>query len=267
MPIYLIDKIKQKNGGSFALLDAADIEMADGTRLDAVLKEMKENSDNVSATTPVFDLGELGLTAIEMTGGSAELETDTSEIWEALEKGAVTFGIPVLDGETTLTGYFTMSSFTDGESMYQCVGLCGFDELLMVMVIVIPEGIIASLVPFSWITGVPTVSTEDDGKVMKVVSGEWVAEEETKELPGVTENDNGKFLQVVDGAWAAVQEEEEETEEEKRVTSVDLSNYDSGTIVETYSDGSELTYTFEFDSDGNPTKITDSDGNETVLTW
>lgn len=239
MPIYLIDKIKQKNNGSFALLDAADIEMADGTRLDAALEKLQNSSDNASATAPVFDLGELGLTAIAMTGGSAELETDTSEIWAALEKGAVTFGIPVLDGETTLTGYFTMSSFTDGESMYQCVGLCGFNELLMVMVIVMAEGIIVSLVPFSWITGVPAVSTEDDGKVMKVVGG----------------------------AWAAVQEEEEETEEEKRVASADFSNYDSGTIVEVYSDGSEVTYTLEFNDDGKPTKMTDSDGNETVLTW
>lgn len=50
-------------------------------------------------------------------------------------------------------------------------------------------------------------------------------------------------------------------------SSVDFSNYENGTIVETYSDGSTKTYTFEFDSDGNPTKITDSNGNETVLTW
>ena len=51
------------------------------------------------------------------------------------------------------------------------------------------------------------------------------------------------------------------------VSAVDLSGYESGTVVETYSDGSTVTYTFEFDSDGNPIKITDSDGNETVLTW
>ncbi len=53
----------------------------------------------------------------------------------------------------------------------------------------------------------------------------------------------------------------------KTATAVDLSGFENGTVVETYSDGSAKTYTFEFDSDGNPVKITDSDGNETVLTW
>lgn len=55
--------------------------------------------------------------------------------------------------------------------------------------------------------------------------------------------------------------------EEKTATSVDLSGFENGTVVETYADGSTNTYTFEFDSDGNPTKITDSNGNTTVLTW
>lgn len=53
-----------------------------------------------------------------------------------------------------------------------------------------------------------------------------------------------------------------------KVTSIDLTNFESsGTIVETRADGSTITYTMEFDADGNPTKITDSNGNETVLTW
>lgn len=52
------------------------------------------------------------------------------------------------------------------------------------------------------------------------------------------------------------------------VTAVDLSKYDSdGIIEETYSDGSVITYTMEFDTDGNPIRITDSNGNVTTLTW
>ena len=49
--------------------------------------------------------------------------------------------------------------------------------------------------------------------------------------------------------------------------SVDMSGYDSGTIVETFADGSTKTTTIEFDADGNPTKITDGDGNVTTYTW
>lgn len=59
----------------------------------------------------------------------------------------------------------------------------------------------------------------------------------------------------------------EDIPEEKKTTSVDLSGFESGTVVENFSDGSSLTYSFEFDEDGKITKITDSDGNETVLNW
>ena len=75
------------------------------------------------------------------------------------------------------------------------------------------------------------------------------------------------------GRWALLTAKGEKGEpgekgEEKRTVAVDLSGFETeGKIVETYSDGSNLTYNFEFDSEGNPTKITDSDGNETVLTW
>lgn len=55
---------------------------------------------------------------------------------------------------------------------------------------------------------------------------------------------------------------------DKTATAVNLSGFETERkIVETYSDGSSLTYNFEFNSEGNPTKITDSNGNETVLTW
>lgn len=75
---------------------------------------------------------------------------------------------------------------------------------------------------------------------------------------------------VESGIWsfsAAEIAKAEDIPEEKNTTAVDLSGYENGTVVETYSDGSTNTYSFEFDADGNPVKITDSDGNETVLTW
>lgn len=51
-------------------------------------------------------------------------------------------------------------------------------------------------------------------------------------------------------------------------TAVDFTAFDNdGVITETLSDGSTVTYTMEFDSNGNPTKITDSSGNVTTLSW
>lgn len=38
-PIDLIDKIKPKNGGKFPMVDAEDVQMPDGTRLDEAMEE------------------------------------------------------------------------------------------------------------------------------------------------------------------------------------------------------------------------------------
>lgn len=54
----------------------------------------------------------------------------------------------------------------------------------------------------------PTVSSNDNGKILKVSSGKWNKGNETVELPTVTASDDGKVLLVVDGAWAAVEPDE-----------------------------------------------------------
>lgn len=82
MSIELIDKIKPKNNGAFALVDAHDVAMPDGTRLDTW-----EGGGDI----PTFDLVALGLPAIQINGADVELETDTTEMLAALEAGAVRF--------------------------------------------------------------------------------------------------------------------------------------------------------------------------------
>lgn len=56
MAVELIDKIKPKNGGDFPLVDAADVEMPDGTRMDKALDQLREDLTGagvvVSATPP-----------------------------------------------------------------------------------------------------------------------------------------------------------------------------------------------------------------------
>lgn len=50
----------------------------------------------------------------------------------------------------------------------------------------------------------PSVTSEDNGKVLEVVNGEWDKATPEKELPPVTESDDGKVLGVVNGAWNKV---------------------------------------------------------------
>lgn len=69
MPITLIDKIKQKNNGTFSLMDTPDIEHSDGRRLDVVLAEIAQKADGggtaVEALTKRVDTAEGKITAAE----------------------------------------------------------------------------------------------------------------------------------------------------------------------------------------------------------
>lgn len=49
MAISLIDKIKPKNNGDFAMVDAADVEMSDGRRLPEALEEIEAAAGDVEA--------------------------------------------------------------------------------------------------------------------------------------------------------------------------------------------------------------------------
>ena len=84
---------------------------------------------------------------------------------------------------------------------------------------------------------------------------------------------NGKDFPLLDAADVLMPDGKrldkafEEVGEKKTAVGIDLSGYENGTIVETYEDGSTLTYHLTFDEEGRPTKIEDSSGNETVITW
>lgn len=192
-------------------LFAHQLEMMEEGIIEAQNTASKALEQGSSAEIPVFDLGAMGMDAVDITSAQVVLETDTTELWAALDKGAVTFGLPIIISGNTITGYVTMHSFTDTASMHQCVGAF-IDSDIFYVIVLVQEGMIAAgIVPLSSL------------------------------FP--------------------------EAEAETPPTAVDLSNYDGGTIVETYADGTSKTTTIEFDADGNPIKITDGDGNVTVLTW
>ena len=85
------------------------------------------------AETPVFDLGALGLGAVPLTGGSSVVETDTTEIRSALDKGVVIFVIPVAANGTTMSATMTMNG-GNANGSYQCISVTNMFEMATVTV-------------------------------------------------------------------------------------------------------------------------------------
>ena len=181
-------------------------------------KYLPDTASGGSAKIPVFDLTAMGMEAVDInSNSSAIIETDTTEIYAALDKGAVTFSLSVTMNGETVTAICTAHSLKSMEyEQHQCV---------------------ASL---------------------------WLGNDLSYAAINVTKSG---YIQVAALPMAQMVKEFVDAAN-KTATTVDLSAYESnGTIVETYSDGSTITYTMNFDDEGNPTKITDSDGNITNLTW
>jgi hypothetical protein len=185
LPIYLIDKIKQKNGKTFKLLDAADVGTADGKSVEEKLEEIGDAgvfSGNTESTTPTE---------------AAQAITQNKNV--RISHADSNFGVLIF------------SNFAYA----------------------INAGLVVASVIF-----------EFEGKMVNA------------SLVGVIATNTWEF------------DAKPLEAEEKVATEVDFSGFETeGKIVETYSDGTSLTYNFEFNSEGNPTKITDSNGNETVFTW
>lgn len=93
--------------------------------------DVMEGSGEV--TLPVFDLGALGLTPISIYGGMGGLETDTTEIIAAFEKGPVVFVVPVDVSEQITNATIVMNPSSVAGS-YQSVALINFAELATVTV-------------------------------------------------------------------------------------------------------------------------------------
>ena len=119
--------------GDYPLMKAKDVEMPDGTRL-------SDFKGGGSAEIPVFDFTSKGMEAVGISGGMTRWGGDTTELFEALNKGAVTFVLPIVMDGVTMAGYCTMHSFTDGASMHQCIGLFYSGRDLIYIIVNVTEG-------------------------------------------------------------------------------------------------------------------------------
>ena len=87
MSLPLADKIKPKNNGTFALVDAADVEMPNGTRL----SDLNIGSLNVVN----FDFASMGLPNLMLNGDPLRIEMDTTELGKISATGIIVLSLNI----------------------------------------------------------------------------------------------------------------------------------------------------------------------------
>ena len=151
--------IKGEQGDPYELTDDDKEEI-----VASVLEEIPTGGGG-SASIPFYDLAALGLPTVKTDGTTSDLVTDTTEIRAALDKGAVKFALNVRGygrSEIVMNKYNVVS-----QGLYMCV-YTGFDTTYTLMVA--ENALMAAIEP---IVKLPTVTEDDDGKVLGVVDGAW----------------------------------------------------------------------------------------------
>lgn len=75
-------------------------------------------------------------------------------------------------------------------------------DTVMVRLDMLPQSVVDAILAAAESPDLPAVTTTQNGKILKVVSGEWKAASEKTELPSVSGSDNGAVLLVSSGKWA-----------------------------------------------------------------
>lgn len=169
MAIELIDKIKPKNNGSFPMVDAADVEMPDGTRL---------SDYKMAADIPVIDL--TNMPRLPLPNGTSIMNGyNTAAIRTALAAGPVKFLIPVsMDGNDLTVAVPMVGYSVAGTEDFQCVSVLTLESATLLLSLSFSANVaFMSVIPLATKLGIPAVSAADNGKIMQVVNGKWDAVE------------------------------------------------------------------------------------------
>lgn len=154
-----------------------------------------------SVEIPRFDLTEMGLPVVPVTGEVKVLEHESAaDICAALDRGSVKF---VLTFETYGETEIIASKASMGEGVYHCSHAIIVDGTTKLITLTIEGDYISVFVGTVSGTGagLPAVTESDNGKTLSVVGGAWSAQTPVKELPSVDSTDDGKVLKVSNGAW------------------------------------------------------------------
>ena len=137
MAIEVIATIKPKNNGTFPIVEAKDISVDEnGARLDEKLAKLGD-------ATPTFNLKKMGLSNVLLDGTPTLLETDTSEIMTALNKGAVKFSFN-METETDVCSCSMIPTVTGVGGERLCTAIVEIDGAKMLCIICVQEGSITA---------------------------------------------------------------------------------------------------------------------------
>lgn len=138
MAIEVIGTIKPKNNGSFPIVEAKDVSVDEnGTRLSEKLSNLGTPSVSTDFSVPTFDLAALGLVAVTLDGTQALLQTDTTEIVSALEKGTIRFSLDVALGEVVMPfSVIPNIACSSADGVYMCTAVYELNGKILVTFIV-----------------------------------------------------------------------------------------------------------------------------------
>lgn len=121
----------------YPLMQACDIQVdEEGTRLDEKLLQLGD-------ATPTFNLAKLGLSNVLLDGTQALLETDTTEIMTALNKGVVKFSFNV-ETETDVCSCSMTPTVTGVGGERLCTAIVEIDGAKMLCIICVQKGSITA---------------------------------------------------------------------------------------------------------------------------
>ena len=93
---------------------------------------------------PHFDLTEIGLPAIPIGQGLVRVETDTTEIMKAFERGSVKLSALAVVGDATVPVTIQGTVAFDGTS-YQCGAMCYFQGTFVIVSVVVGDGVVMAI--------------------------------------------------------------------------------------------------------------------------
>ena len=169
MAIEVIGTIKPKNNGKFPIVEAQDVSVGeitleeylsvmetptvsaedvlvdeDGTTLKEKLAELETPAEPTTTTEiPDFNLAALGMSAIRLDGTETILQTDTTEILAAIEKGSVRFTMymaSLTDGSETPIAI--TPNIVGGGGQWMCTAVVDLGTKLLATIMV-QEGVVA----------------------------------------------------------------------------------------------------------------------------